>query len=106
MKGGVCPLSDRKNKPCQFIFADDYAAAILLALAHKGSDVSCMWEVITPSSLERSYVRRHPAGADILEDLSSPGISNSSRSCASVISSEYPRLVRINTTPIAEEFRI
>jgi UDP-glucose 4-epimerase len=53
-EGRRLPVVGRKNKPYQFIFADDYAAAILLALAHKGSDVFHVGSH-HPVSLEGSY---------------------------------------------------
>jgi nucleoside-diphosphate-sugar epimerase len=38
-EGRHLPVVGHGNKPYQFIYADDYAAAILLALGHPGSDV-------------------------------------------------------------------
>ena len=53
-EGRRLPVVGRKNKPYQFIYADDYAEAILLALAHKGSDVFHVGSH-HPVSLEESY---------------------------------------------------
>ena len=48
------PVVGRKDKPYQFIYADDYAAAILLALPHPGSDIFHLGSH-NATSLEDSY---------------------------------------------------
>jgi len=53
-EGRRVPVVGRKNKPYQFIAADDYAGVILLALNHKGSDVFHVGSH-HPTSLEESY---------------------------------------------------
>lgn len=53
-EGRRLPVVGRKDKPYQFIYADDHAAAILLALAHPGSDVFHIGSH-NATSLEDSY---------------------------------------------------
>jgi UDP-glucose 4-epimerase len=53
-EGRRVPVVGRKNKPYQFIYADDYAGAILLALAYSGSDVFHVGSHHA-TSLEESY---------------------------------------------------
>ena len=48
------PVVGRKDRPYQFIDADEYAAAILLALSHPGSDIFHVGSP-APVSLEKSY---------------------------------------------------
>jgi nucleoside-diphosphate-sugar epimerase len=54
IEGRRVPVVGRKNKPYQFIFADDYATAILLALGHKGSNIFNVGSH-DATSLEESY---------------------------------------------------
>ena len=53
-EGRRLPVVGRKNKPYQFIYADDYAQAILLAIVHKGSDIFNVGSH-NATSLEESY---------------------------------------------------
>jgi len=53
-EGRRLPVVSRKNKPYQFIYADDYAQAIILAIGHKGSDVFHVGSH-NATSLEESY---------------------------------------------------
>jgi UDP-glucose 4-epimerase len=53
-EGRRIPVVGRGDKPYQFIYADDYAAAILLALHHPGSDVFHVGSA-APTSLEKSF---------------------------------------------------
>jgi len=53
-EGRRLPVVGRKNKPYQFIYADDYAQAMLLAIAHKGSDIFNVGSH-NATSLEESY---------------------------------------------------
>ncbi len=54
LEGRRVPVVGRKNQPYQFIYAGDYAAAILLALNHHGSDVFHVGSH-DPVSLEQAY---------------------------------------------------
>lgn len=53
-EGRRLPVVGHGDKPYQFISADDYAAAILLALRHAGSDIFHVGSH-NPVSLEKSY---------------------------------------------------
>jgi UDP-glucose 4-epimerase len=53
-EGRRLPVVGWRNKPYQFIYADDYAEAIILALGHGGSDVFHVGSH-HPTSLEKSY---------------------------------------------------
>jgi len=53
-EGRRLPVVSRKNKPYQFICADDYAQAILLAIDHEGSDIFNVGSH-NATSLEDSY---------------------------------------------------
>ncbi len=53
-EGRRLPVVGRKDKPYQFIYADDYAAAMLMALDYKGSDIFHVGSH-NAVSLEKSY---------------------------------------------------
>lgn len=53
-EGRRIPVVGYRNKPYQFIYADDYAEAIILALRYKGSDVFNVGSHHA-TSLEKSY---------------------------------------------------
>jgi UDP-glucose 4-epimerase len=59
-EGRRIPVVGRRNKPYQFIYAEDYTAAMMLALGHEKSDVFNIGSH-NATSLEKSY--EHVIGA-------------------------------------------
>jgi len=54
LEGRRLPVVGRKDRPYQFIYADDYSAAVILALSHRGSDIFNVGSR-DPVSLEKAY---------------------------------------------------